>query len=184
MDADTAGLVVVGRITTVFGVRGWVKIHSYTEPMENILGYQSWYIQRKDGQKSEWQPIEIEDAKRHQKGLIALIEGVSDREQARSYCQCDIAVPEQEMPELEQGDFYWHQLQGLKVYSSDAEGRELLLGQVDHLMETGANDVVVVKACEGSIDQRERLIPWLPEQVIKEVDIDGGVIRVDWDSEF
>ena len=184
MDADAAGLVVVGRITTVFGVKGWVKVHSYTEPMENILGYRSWYVERKDGQKGEWQPIEIEDAKRHQKGLIALIEGVSDREQARSYCQCDIAVPEREMPELEQGDFYWHQLEGLKVYSCDAEGRELLLGKVDHLMETGANDVVVVKACEGSIDQRERLIPWLPDQVIKQVDIDGGAIRVDWDSEF
>lgn len=173
-------LVVVGRLTTVFGVRGWVKLHSYTEPMENILGFRRMFLQR-DGR---WQAIEIEESKRHQKGLVALLKGVADRETARQYCQCDIAVPAGDMPPLEAGDFYWHQLEGLEVLAVCQGEPEQLLGKVDHLMETGANDVVVVKPCRDSIDDRERLIPWLPGQVVKAVDIDAGRITVDWDSDF
>lgn len=180
MDREPADPVVVGKITTVFGVRGWVKIHSYTEPMENILDLQPWYVQR-DG---HWQPLALADARRHQKGLIGLIEGVDDRERARSYCQCDIAVPAASMPALAGDEYYWHQLEGLAVYSRGPDGGEQLLGEVDHLLETGANDVLVVRACSGSIDQRERLIPWLPEQVVTAVDLDTGRIEVDWDSEF
>ena len=179
MNADAADLVVVGKITTVFGVRGWVKIHSFTEPTENILGYQSWFLRR----NGQWQPVEIADAKRHQKGLVVLIEGVNDREEARTYCQCDIAVPAAEMPALESGEFYWHQLEGIKVYAVGENG-EHLLGTIHHMMETGANDVMVVRQCQGSIDSRERLIPWLPDQVVKEVDLDAGLVRVEWDTEF
>lgn len=175
-----ADLVVVGRLTTVYGVRGWVKLHSYTEPMENILGFDRMYLQR----NGQWQAIEFEDCKRHQKGLVVQLSGVADRDAAKAYCQCDLAVPAEDMPPLETGDYYWHQLEGLKVYSQVAGKPEQLLGQVDHLMETGANDVVAVKPCEDSIDKRERLIPWLPDQVVKAVDLDTGRITVDWDSEF
>ena len=177
---DTSRLVVVGKITTVYGVKGWVKIHSFTEPMENIFGYQSCYLER-DGQ---WQPLEFDAGKLHGKGLIAQIKGVSDREQARLYCQCNIAVSADEMPALEGDDFYWHELEGLLVYTHSSEGEEQLLGKVSHLMETGANDVLVVRKCKGSIDRRERLIPWLPEQVVQEVDIEAGRMQVDWDAEF
>ena len=177
---DASGLVVIGKITSVYGIKGWVKIHSYTEPMENLMGYQSCYLDMGD----QWEPIDFEAAKRHGKGLIAQIEGVNDREIARRYCQRDIAIPASDMPELAKDDFYWHQLEGLKVFTSNAAGEEQLLGQVKQMMETGANDVLVVRKCQGSIDKRERLIPWIPEQVIKTVDIEAGLIRVDWDAEF
>lgn len=177
---DASGLVVIGKITSVYGVKGWVKIHSYTEPMENFMGYQSCYLDRGD----QWEPIDFEAAKPHGKGLIALIEGVNDREVARGYCQHDIAILVTEMPVLDKNDFYWRQLKGLKVFTTNAAGDEQLLGEVQEIMETGANDVLVLNQCDGSIDQRERLIPWVPEQVIKAVDLEAGLIRVEWDAEF
>jgi 16S rRNA processing protein RimM len=60
----------------------------------------------------------------------------------------------------------------------------VLLGRLDHLMETGANDVLVVRACDGSLDQRERLIPWIPDEVILAVDRARRELLVDWDPEF
>ena len=177
---DLPELIVIGKITAVFGIKGWVKIHSYTDPIENLLAYESCYLER----NGVWEPLQFEAAKFHGKGLIGLIEGVSDREQAQLYCQCQIAMPIADMPELTEEDFYWHQLEGLKVYTSGPQGEQLLLGTVHHMMETGANDVLVVRSCEGSIDKVERLLPWLPEQVVKKVDIAAGSIQVDWDPEF
>ncbi len=177
---DISRLLVVGKITTVYGVKGWVKLYSFTEPMENILGYESCFIQV----NGTWQLLELEAVKHHGKGLIAKIKGVEDREQARLYCQCDIAVDKEEMPLLDDEDFYWHQLVGLSVYTVTVDGEQLLLGKVQQMMETGANDVLVVQKSQGSIDRRERLIPWLPDQVIKQVDIENGQIIVDWDPEF
>ncbi len=183
MTVDPAKLVVIGKITTVYGVKGWVKVHSYTEPMENFLGYKEFFIKR----NNQWEPLAIAKGKHHGKGLIALIGGVDDREQARLYCQCEVAVNVDQMPSLEEDDFYWHQLEGLKVYSSDGNQQQLdkvLLGKVHHMMETGSNDVMVVRSCAGSIDRKERLIPWLPEQVIQDVNLEQGTIEVNWDPEF
>ncbi|WP_295800921.1 ribosome maturation factor RimM [uncultured Microbulbifer sp.] len=171
-------LVTVGRITSVYGVRGWVKVHSYTEPMDNILQFSPWQLQGPDGQT--WQTIEIDEGKRHGKGLIVHIKGVDDRDLAAQYCQRDIAVSGSELPSLDEGEYYWHQLQGLQVVSQ-YEGREYRFGQVQRMMETGANDVMVVR---GGDDGRERLIPYLPGEYITDVDLDTGVITVCWDPEF
>ncbi|WP_299591972.1 ribosome maturation factor RimM [uncultured Microbulbifer sp.] len=177
-------LVTVGRVTTVYGVRGWVKVHSFTEPMDNILQFSRWWLEAagpsgKQG-AGQWQPLEIEDGKRHGKGLIVLIKGVGDRDLAAQFCQRDIAVARSEMPQLEDGEYYWHQLQGLQVVGQ-FEGREFRFGEVVRLMETGANDVMVVR---GGEDERERLIPYLPGEYITNVDLDAGQITVDWDPEF
>jgi 16S rRNA processing protein RimM len=180
MMVDSADLVVVGKITSVFGIKGWVKIHSYTEPMENLFAYKECFLQK----AGQWQPLEFDDVKYHGKGLIGAIKDVDDREVARLYCQCDIAVPKSEMQELPEDDFYWHQLVGLEVYTDQPDDDSVLLGTVAEMMETGANDVLVVRPSKDSIDQRERLIPWLPEQVVKNVDIDQKSISVDWDPEF
>jgi 16S rRNA processing protein RimM len=173
-EADTNTLVI-GRIRGVFGVKGWVKIHSYTEPMENLLRYGHCQIKGRQG----WEAVTIDAGKLHGKGLVAHIKGIDDREQAAALQNCDIAIPASELPELEQEEYYWRQLQGLTVFSGDE-----LLGRVDHLLDTGANDVLVVKPCEGSRDKRERLIPWLRETVVQRVDIAAGRMEVDWDPEF
>ncbi|MCA0900647.1 ribosome maturation factor RimM [Microbulbifer agarilyticus] len=177
-------LVTVGRITSVYGVRGWVKVHSYTEPMENILQYSRWWLQNPAANPAkgvpQWQPLEIDAGKRHGKGLIIHIKGVDDRDIAAQFCQRDISVVGGEMPQLDDGEYYWHQLQGLQVVST-FEGQETRFGEVARLMETGANDVMVVR---GGDDGRERLIPYIPGEFITEVDLKAGVITVNWDPEF
>lgn len=175
MNEADANILVIGRIRGVFGVKGWVKIHSYTEPVENLLQYGQCQLKRRQG----WEAITIDAGKLHGKGLVAHIKGIDDREQAVALQDCDIAIPPSELPELGQEEFYWRQLQGLSVFSGDE-----LLGRVDHLLDTGANDVLVVKPCEGSLDKRERLIPWVRETVIRQVDIAAGRMEVDWDPEF
>ncbi|WP_323844799.1 ribosome maturation factor RimM [Microbulbifer magnicolonia] len=174
--SDSGELVTVGRITAVYGVRGWVKIHSYTEPMDNILQFSDWWLQAPSG----WEPLQIDAGKLHGKGLVAHIKGVDDRDLAARFCQRDIAVRREQMPELDEGEYYWHQLEGLRVVSRFG-GSEHDLGAVVRMMETGANDVMVVR---GGADRRERLIPYLPGEYITDIDLDAGVITVDWDPAF
>lgn len=169
-------VVVLGRFTSTYGVKGWIKVYSHTDPMENILTYSPWLI-RKNG---TWVPLKRSEGKKHGKGLVARLHGIDTPEQARLYANLDIAVPKTELPNLKQGEYYWSQLENLLVYTESG----VLLGRVDHLMETGANDVLVVKGTEESIDREERLLPWLPDQVVKEIDLDSGTMRVDWDPEF
>jgi 16S rRNA processing protein RimM len=173
-EPDTETLVI-GRIVGAYGIKGWVKIHSFTEPAENLLGYRGWKIRRRD----RWEEIEFDDGQQHGKGLVAHIRGVDHRDAAELLKGCDIAVPRSQLPALESNEYYWYQLEGLTVYAGNT-----LLGRVDHLMETGANDVLVVRACEGSLDSRERLIPWLLGQTVRSVDLDAGRIEVDWDPAF
>jgi len=181
LDLDSSGsksgdLVTVGRITAVYGVRGWVKVHSYTEPMDNILQFDQWWLQGAKG----WEPVQVDAGRQHGKGLVVHIEGVDDRDLAAGFCQRDIAISRDLMPELEEGEYYWHQLEGLRVISRFGGG-EHDFGTVVRLMETGANDVLVVRGDAGG---RERLIPYLPGEFITAIDLDAGVITVTWDPEF
>ncbi|NIB43005.1 ribosome maturation factor RimM [Pseudomaricurvus alkylphenolicus] len=174
-----SNLVNVGRISTVFGVKGWVKIHSETEPMENIFSYNPWWLKTRHGVKA----VEVDEHRPHGKGMVAHIKGIDDRDQAQELCRVTIAVERDQMPELEVGEYYWHQLQGLSVIT-EYEGQESRLGTVTRLLETGANDVLVVQGDEQSVDQEERLIPYVPDQFVTSVDLDAGEIRVDWDPDF
>lgn len=173
---EPAEMMVVGKITSVYGVKGWVKIYSDTEPMDNILKYTPWFVRL----QGRLQAVQIEQGKRHGKGLIAKLVGCSDRDQAQAYCGNEISVDRSQLPALSGDDYYWHQLEKLNVVTESKE----ILGRVDHLISTGSNDVLVVQSTPESIDDRERLIPYLPEQVIKEINLEEGTIRVDWDSEF
>src|SRR5690606_58097 len=125
----------------------------------------------------------IDEVRPHGKNFVAHIKGIDDRTLAEQYTGCDIAVARDLLPELDAGEYYWSELQNLVVISV-YEGRQERLGYVAKLMETGANDVLVVAPDEQSIDQRERLIPYVPEQFIVAVDLAAGEMRVDWDSEF
>lgn len=174
-DPDASQFMVAGKITGSFGIKGWVKIHSYTEPLENFLGFDSWMLKRRSG----LEPITFSFGKRHGKGLVAHIEGVDDRELAETFKGLEVAVRADSLPQLEQGDYYWRQLQGLQVWCQQGDKRELL-GTVDYLIETGANDVLVIKACDDSLDDRERLIPYLPGDVVTGVDLEQGTIEVNW----
>lgn len=176
--ANSNGRLTVGKITSPFGVKGWVKVYAYTDPIENIFDYQPWTIETPQGPRK----VKVEQWQKHGKGLIARFAGVNDRDVANQYCQSECSV-EQELPELDEGEYYWSQLLGLKVISQ-YDGQEKLLGKVQKLLETGANDVLVVRSCQGSIDDRERLVPYIPEQYILMIDVEAGHILVDWDPEF
>lgn len=177
MPVDTDDLIILGRVSSVYGVKGWVKIYSYTEPMDRILDYGEWLL----NMNGQWQPITVSKGRSHGKGMVAHFEGCDDREQARLYNGADIAVPRERIPELPEGDYYWYQLEGLQVINVQGT----ILGKVDHMMSAGAsNDVLVVKGDADSLDRQERLIPYVPEIYVKEVDLEQGRILVDWDPEF
>ncbi len=179
MSTGPSNLVDVGRITAVFGVKGWVKIHSYTEPAENLFKYQPWWLKTPHGVKL----IEIDASRAHGKGFVAHIKGVDDCDVAKAFTAQDIAIEQDLLASLDDGEFYWRQLENLTVVSH-FETREVCLGKVAKLMETGANDVLVVAPSDESIDQRERLIPYIPEQFIVDINIETGIMIVNWDPEF
>ena len=168
-------LIVLGKITSVHGVRGEVKIYSFTDPIDNLLGYPAWTLKR-DGEVKQ---VELVSGRLQGKVLVAKLTGLDDREVARTFAGFDICVPRALLPDLDDGEYYWHQLEGLKVI--DLQGQ--LLGRLDHLLETGSNDVMVVKPCPGSLDDRERLLPYT-EQCVQKVDLAAGEMRVDWDADF
>jgi len=172
----TEDLTVVGQITSVYGVKGWLKIYSHTDPMDSILSYKPWLIQR----NGQWVAVNVETSRKHGKGLVAKLEKVDDRDVARQYCGIDIAIERSQLPALDAGEYYWSQLEQLTVHTLAGE----VLGKVSHLIETGSNDVLVVKGDSNSIDDKERMIPYLPDQVVKEINLDTGTMRVDWDPEF
>ncbi len=168
--SEAGGMVVLGRVAGVFGVKGWVKVFSHTEPRENILQYAPWYLAADAGWR-ECRPLE---GKVHGKGIVARIEYCDDRDQAAALVGCDIAVRRSQLPPPEPGEYYWSDLEGLDVVTRGG----VVLGSVSHLFSTGANDVMVVNG------DRERLIPWLLDDVVLEVDLRTGVVRVDWDPDF
>jgi 16S rRNA processing protein RimM len=176
---DSLSLVNVGRVTALFGIKGWVKVHSYTEPQENLFEYHPWFLKTAHGVKK----VEIDEVRPHGDAFVAHIVGIDDRDVAALYTAVDIAVERSLLPELDDGEYYWSQLQGLAVYTQFAGSRQRL-GIVSKILETGANDVLVVASDAGSIDQRERLLPYVPEQFVLSVDLVAGEILVDWDPEF
>lgn len=146
-------------------------MHSYTEPQENIMNYQPWQMVVNKQRIN----VQVDAIKHHGVGLVAHLVGCDDREEAKRYTGIDIEVARSQLPVPEAGEYYWHQLEGLEVVTDAGVN----LGKVDYLLETGSNDVLVVMG-----QDRERLIPYLPDKVVKHIDLDAGVMTVDWDPEF
>ncbi len=168
-------LVVLGKIVSVHGIRGAVKVYSFTDPIDNILDYKNWILRRENEQTT----VKLQSGRLQGKVLVAELQGLTDRDEARSLVDSEICIYRDELPELASDEYYWYQLQGLKVTNQQGQ----LLGQVDHLLETGANDVLVVKPCINSIDDRERLLPYI-DQCVLNIDLTAGELQVDWDAEF
>ena len=165
-----AGPIIMGRIAGPYGVKGWLRVVSYTEQPDRLLEYAPWYLRQGDA----WLPTAITEAKRHSKGLLVRLPGCSDRDQAAELAGTDIGIYREQLPAAAEDEYYWSDLVGLAVVTLDG----VPLGTVDHLIETGANDVLVVRG------ERERLIPFVRGGVIAAIDLDGGVMRVDWDPDF
>lgn len=157
----------LGRIVGLFGVRGWVKVFSFTEPREAILDYGHWLLGRDD----DWQRVAVEDGKRHGKAVLAKLAAVDDRDAATELLDMEVAVERSDLPEPEAGRYYWTDLVGATVWHR----HERELGTVRQLLETGAHDVMIVAG------DAERLIPFVPGEVVLDVDVDARLIRVDWE---
>ena len=162
--------VCVGKVSGIFGVRGWIKVYSYTETRENILTYSPWTLTK--GKESK--EVEVIDGRRHGKTVVARLEGINDRDDAAELNGWEIFIHADQLPKAKQGEYYWADLVGLQVKT--VEGTDL--GIVQQMLETGANDVVVV------LGERERLIPFLQGQTIIKIDLLAGEMLVDWDADF
>lgn len=164
--------IQLGAIQGVFGVKGWLKIFSFCRPKEQILDYSKWELKSSTGTASH----ELQDGKLHGNGIVAKFHNINDRTQAETLIRAEIWVAREEMPELSEDEFYWFQLEGLNVIS--IEGKSL--GKLKRMMETGANDVMVV----ADADKQEILIPYIREQVVKRVDLEKRAITVDWQKDY
>lgn len=165
-NANTA-YVTVGRVGSPYGVRGWLKVQPYTESDTSLLEYSPWYIAKQDS----WEILAIEDKKTHGNGIIIKLTGIESPEEARLLTGKLIAVLRSQLPHLKKDEYYWSDLEGLTVINKHGD----ILGTVIYLMETGANDVLVVKGT------KEHAIPYLPGSVILSVDLIKKEIHVDWE---
>ncbi len=163
-------LVSVGKVSGIFGVRGWIKVYSYTEIRENILTYSPWIL--REGKESK--SVRVIDGRRHGKTVVACLEGLNDRDEAAELNGWEILINADQLPKARQGEYYWTDLVGLRVMTVDG----IDFGTVEQMLETGANDVVVVSG------ERERLIPFLQGQTIINIDLLAGEMLVDWDADF
>ena len=173
--ADAAPDIVVAKIGRVHGIKGWLRLISFTTPAENISQHSKFGIAGE-----EPKTLELEAIKQQSKGFIALFKGHNTPESARTLTGKELTISSQALPKLPEGDFYWHQLEGLQVVNLQS----CVFGKVQRLMETGANDVLVVQASDDSIDDRQRLIPYLMDRVVQQVDLQAGVITVDWQADY
>lgn len=168
--SGTGKRVTLGRINGLYGVKGWVRVYSYTEPRGNIVDYSAWTLEHEGQQRR----VELEDGRSQGKTVVAKLRGIDDRDEARAWLGADITVEREALPPCEPGEYYWVDLEGLEVRNTRGEA----LGEVDHLMATGANDVIVLRGGE------DRMIPFVQGDVVVDVDLEGGVIVVDWESGF
>ncbi len=162
--------ILLGRVLGAFGVRGELKLHSFTDPVSMAMKYQPWILVHA-GREQE---LAVVRGRETNKGMVITIAGIEDRDAADALAGAEIWVPRSQLPKPKPGEHYWVDLEGLRVVNREG----VLLGTVSYLFETGANDVMVVAG------DRERLVPYIPGQFIDSVDFDAQLIVVDWDPDF
>ena len=165
---NTQPYIKIGKLGSSYGVRGWIKVQSYTEFGLGILDYKPWLISRDDIQ---WKPIEVESGRAHGNGIVVKFVGIETPEDAAKLTGNLIGVPRDRLPPTKENEYYWNDLEGATVIDKDGN----VLGKVIYLMETGSNDVLVVKG------EKEHAIPFLPGDVILSVDLEKKEIHVDWE---
>ena len=170
--------IQLGAIQGVFGIKGWLKVFSFCRPKEQILDYALWELRfpgNQDGHTAE--QYTLQEGKPHGGGIVVKLANINDRTQAESVKRAEIWVAKKELPSLTDNKYYWFQLEGLAVINVEGES----FGHIKKMMETGANDVMVVK---NNLDKEEILIPYVHDQVIKHVDLETKTVTVDWQKDY
>lgn len=170
MSIDSDDWVVVGRFGRVHGLKGYITVHSFTEPRDNILQYSPWHT----AHNQQWHALDLQEVSARNKDILVKIEGYADCDQVAKFTNADIAVRREQLPGLSSGEFYWHQLTGMQVINL----QNVVLGTLTEMMATGSNDVMVVDG------DRRHLVPYLPEHTVVKVDLLQNRITVDWDADF
>lgn len=165
--------VPVGKITGTFGVKGWMKVFSFTEPRKNILAYSPLYL----SQKGKWVEAKLIAGRVQGKGIVISLDKVDDPDQVVALIGTELAITKKQLKPLLKDEYYWSELVGLTVINQQGER----LGEVDSLLETGANDVLVVK----DKDQKTQcLVPFVMGDIVEKVDTNEKIIRVDWEQDY
>lgn len=169
--------VILGTLGAVYGIKGWLKINSFTDQAEGIFEYQPWLI----GQEGNWQNVDVAQWRWHNKGLIAKFANIDDRDAAQQLVGRKIAVSAEQLPELPEDEFYWRDLVGLQVLNTE----NYHMGTVSQMLPTVSNDVLVVTAnSNDAFGKRERLIPFIQSQYVVAVNMEEQRITVDWPADF
>lgn len=162
--------IIVGQLGKTYGVHGWVKVNSFTNPIDNLLDYDPWFYQ----QNNKWTELPVTEAQLQGNSIVAHIEGYNTPEAARALTGIEIAVQRSQLPALAKDEYFWCDLVGLQVVTT----KGVQLGKVNRLFHTGANDILVI---EG---KKEHLIPYIKNHFVLNVDIPKQTMIVDWDPEF
>lgn len=162
--------LVVGRFGRPHGIKGFITVHSFTEPRDNLLQYTDWHVHR----GNQWQPLKILNLESNNKQIVALVDGYKDRDQVAALTNLEIGVSRDQLAPLKPGEYYWHDLVDMQVYNKSGQ----FFGKVVEIMPTGSNDVLVVQG------EKRYLIPYLLDEFIKEINPEKGIITVDWDLDF
>ena len=167
--------ILLGEISGVSGIKGWVKVFSHTDPREKIIHYKQWFLQNKG---ANWRPVKVINGRKQGKNIVAQLDGISTREEATALKGTQIAIHTDQLEPLGENEYYWKDLIGLKVETTEGVN----LGKIDWIFNTGSNNVLIIK--EETSEKKERMVPYLKGDVVISTDLDTKVMIVDWDPEF
>ncbi len=175
--------ILLGEISGVSGLKGWVKVFSHTSPRLQITEYKQWFLQKKgsdDSSKESWQTVTLKGGKAQGKNIIASIEGVQHRDQAEALIGSAIAVSSDQLEKLSEGEYYWKDLIGLNVENTEG----VKLGKIDWLFNTGSNDVITIKGKNAEGENVEHLVPYIIDDYVISVSLEDSLMVVNWDPDF
>jgi 16S rRNA processing protein RimM len=164
-------MVVMGKVVAGHGIQGWIKVQPYTAEPGSLADYRTWWL---GDERHGWRELDVLKSELRGKSVVAQLMGCHDRDAAEQYKGLLVAVPRSKLPSPDEDEYYWSDLIGLEVVTPDGEP----LGKVENLLDTGANQVLCVRGAE-----KEILIPFI-SQVIQQVDMEGKVIRADWQADY
>lgn len=168
---EQSPMVIMGKVAAAHGIQGWIKVQPYTAEADSLAGYRTWWL---GNEQQGWRELDVLKSELRGKSVVAQLMGCHDRNVAEKYKGLLVAVPRSKLPEPDENEYYWSDLIGLEVITPEGER----LGVVDNLLDTGANQVLCVQGAE-----KEILIPFI-SQVIQQVDMEGKVIRADWQADY
>ena len=169
----------IGQLRAAYGLQGWLWVYSNTDPISNIFNYLPWWVETSAG----WQQCDVKRWRTQGKGLIVLLKGIEDRTAAEKMMGANLWIDKARLPQAGLDEYYWSDLVGLTVLGVDEAGQPVNLGKIAELFETGANDVMVVRATPDSVDGEERMIPW-HRDIVQLVDLQAGQMTVNWGADY